>query len=177
MAERRVAEQQLTAEEWRGVLEAVTLHATAMEPSSASTASDAAAGATEDAELPPKLRVAALENALSSAVATGALSDQERIIRSLNAATLMIPRCAVDTDTEILNPRRQFRAVLDALPLTLTEARELSADWRTRDIEEIRKLRSVKNLIRPASALADVLPPEYRDGRISAWEELLVSLP
>lgn len=90
----------------------------------------------------------------------------------------MLVNLAVGTpDQEVCGDLVQHaeELVLRNLPLTFDEARSSVDDWRSLPIAEIRRLRDVKNLLRPLAAVRT--RPEHRSDALQPWVALLPSLP
>lgn len=119
----------------------------------------------------------ALAYALEAAVASGSIDQRESVIRRLNLSVALLQWVPPNPEVDILNPGHQIDLLFQELPMSVEEARDLSADWRTLNIAKIRLLRAVKNLVSPALSLAKKVPEEDHDGRLKAWEEVFPSLP
>ncbi|WP_157850863.1 hypothetical protein [Streptomyces exfoliatus] len=119
----------------------------------------------------------ALGYALNSAVASGVIDHRESVIRLLNLSLAVLRQVPSNAEIDILNPDLLIDLLFRELPMSVEEARDLSADWRTREIAQIRRLRAVKNLLSPALALVRMAFGEDFDERLKAWEEVFPSLP
>lgn len=113
---------------------------------------------------------AAYDQVLRSAVAAGAVSERERIISQVVLSTTMMYRFGADPAVEALNPAAVVQTVLRAIPMPFEQARAKAGRWRTLELERIRDLRHVKNLLRPVAELGD-------DPALQRWLDLLPQLP
>jgi hypothetical protein len=120
---------------------------------------------------------AAMAYVLGAAVASGGFDRRESVIRRLNLSVALLQNVAPNAEVDILNPDLVLELMFQELPLSAGEARRLSADWRSLDISQIRRLRVAKNLVSPALALARVAPGAKLAGRLRAWEDVMPSLP
>ena len=71
--------------------------------------------------------------------------------------------------------RQGRELVLRNVPLTLEETRAVVDGWRELPVEDIRRLRHLKNLLRPLATLP--VPLAQSHGTLQPWIELLPSLP
>jgi hypothetical protein len=111
--------------------------------------------------------------ALRSAEIAGGIDHREYVMRRLNLTAALLDRVAPDREVEILSPEDAFALVLDNLPMSLEEAFRTAPQWRELEIDQIRRLRTVKNMLTPALAIN----ARHNDTRISAWEPVLPMLP
>lgn len=116
---------------------------------------------------------AAYRYALESALGAGAITAEEVVLRRLNLSAALLREVAPDPAVDLLDPGAAAELALRALPLPIDDARRLAPRWRELDIEQIRKLRLAKNLLRPALMINESL----RDPRIAAWEQVVPVLP
>ncbi|MEU2134583.1 hypothetical protein [Streptomyces sp. NPDC018352] len=119
----------------------------------------------------------ALAYALEAAVASGAISRSESVIRRLNLSVALLERVPPNPEVDILNPGHLIDLLFQELPMSAEEARDWSVDWRGLDISQIRLLRLAKNLVSPALRLVKMAPGGEFDGRLKAWGEVFRSLP
>lgn len=163
LAARTPAVPELSSGRWLGVVELMTMRLTA-ECSSLPADSWDTCGS-------------AFAYALEAAVAAGSIDQCESVIRRLNLSVALLEQVPSNLEVEILNPSHLIGLLFQELPMSVEEARDLSVDWRTLDIVQIRRLRAAKNLVSPALRLAMIMSGEELDGRLKAWEEVLPSLP
>ncbi|MEU3752393.1 hypothetical protein AB0H17_06415 [Streptomyces olivoreticuli] len=163
LAARGLTVSELSRGQWLGVVELMTLRLT-NECDSLSGESWATCSS-------------ALAYALEAAVASGSIDARESLIRRLNLSVALLGRIPSSGEVDILNPGHLIDLMLQELPVSVEEARDMSADWRALDITQIRLLRIVKNLVSPAFDLARMASGEDFDGRLKAWEEVFPSLP
>ncbi|GAB3925324.1 hypothetical protein GCM10029976_018400 [Kribbella albertanoniae] len=119
----------------------------------------------------------ALAYALDSAVASGAIDQRECLIRRLNLAVALREQAPPSTGDATLDPSVLIDLLFEELPISAEQARDMSTNWRALDVAQIRTLRSVKNLMSPALALATALPAAEVDPRFKVWREVFPSLP
>ncbi|MFJ9428085.1 hypothetical protein ACIRQY_00350 [Streptomyces sp. NPDC101490] len=119
----------------------------------------------------------ALAYALEAAVTSGSIDQRESVIRRLNLSVALLQQVPPNVEVDILNPGHLIDLLFQELPMSADEARNLSVDWRSLDIAQIRILRAVKNLVSPALSLARLASKGEVDGRLKAWEEVFPSLP
>ncbi|WP_461036962.1 hypothetical protein [Streptomyces mayteni] len=165
LAARRPAVSELTPGEWLGIVQLFTQRLTDE------------AEAEDLSGVPWGSRTTAFAHVLDSAVASGAITHRESVVRRLNASSALLRRFPPDEDVDLLDPGHLVDLLLGELPLSVAEARELSYQWPQREIEVIRLLRRAKLLLSPVVALMKVLPEEYRDDRLAEWEAVFPSLP
>ncbi|GAA3852303.1 hypothetical protein GCM10022243_17450 [Saccharothrix violaceirubra] len=121
--------------------------------------------------------VLALARSHASAVDSGILDDREVLVRRLNLGAVLTRGVPVSREFEILNPDALIAELFRKLPMTIDEARRMSADWRSLEISQIRVLRSVKNLVTPAVQLARVAPGTAWLPMLRLWADILPDLP
>jgi hypothetical protein len=119
----------------------------------------------------------ALAQAFEGAVAAGVIDPLELVVRRLNLSAALFQRIAPNSEVDMLNPNNMLELLFGSLPMSVDEARRLSADWRVLDISQIRHLRVVKNLVSPAVNFAQLVTEESLAARLRSWGELLPSLP
>lgn len=154
---------ELSRGQWLGVVELITMRLT-----------DECGSLSAESRATCSL---ALAYALEAAMASGSIDERESVIRRLNLSVALLQRIPSNDATDILDPIHLIDLLFQALPMSIEEARDLSADWRALDIAQIRLLRSVKNLVSPALSLARLVCREDVDGRLKPWEEVFPSLP
>jgi hypothetical protein len=154
---------ELEASEWLGIVEVIAARLTD-ESRGLSTGSW---GVCSDA----------LDHALNAAVESGAISQTESVIRRLNLSLVLLQSVPTNATISILNPHYQMDLLFQELSMSTEEARTLSIDWRRLEIEKIRRLRTLKNLLSPALALARHVYGDDLDERLKVWESVFPSLP
>ncbi|MFD8419534.1 hypothetical protein [Streptomyces sp. NPDC059466] len=163
LASHTPAQAELTAGQWLGVVELLTMRLT-----------------HEFGDLPSERREicsSAFGHALDSAVASGAIDYRESLIRRTNLSLVLLQDTPPDTSVDLLNPGPLIELLLLEVPMPAEEAGAMSADWRSLDISRIRDLRMAKNLVSPGLAIAGLMREEERDPRLEEWERVLPSLP
>ncbi|GGP09944.1 hypothetical protein GCM10012278_47620 [Nonomuraea glycinis] len=93
-----------------------------------------------------------------------------------NLRALLIADLGPDDDP-LWDPDRLASDVLAVLPLSLEQAAEWAADWRTRSRDEILALRTCKNSLSPMKVVADQMAEGPVRARIDRWLKLWPELP
>lgn len=120
-----------------------------------------------------KICGAAIERVFCSAEASGVITRQEASIRKLNLSVALLKRVPPDPEIEVLNPDAAINLLLRELPISIEDARDMASRWRELDIEQIRRLRLVKNLLSPILGSDQFL----KDARVVAWVDVVLLLP
>ncbi|MFE7635883.1 hypothetical protein ACFU7Z_17820 [Kitasatospora sp. NPDC057518] len=154
---------ELGAGEWLGVVELLTMRLT-----------DECGGLSADAW---RACSSSITYALDAAVATGSIDHREAVIRRLNLSAALLQRVPVDAEVDLLDPNRIMETFLGEIPISIEEARELSTDWRGRDLADIRRLRAAKSLVLPTLIAMRSAVGEDLDPRLKEWEVILPALP
>lgn len=157
------ASSRMSAGEWLGVVEAITLHLS--EGSGDLSREQLATCAT------------ALAYALDAAMASGAIDHRETVIRRLHLCGVLLRQVSPDPTIEIVNPDYLVSLLLQALSVSPEEASALASNWRSLDISQIRELRAVKNLLSPGLALVHLFPDRGFVEHLRPWEGVFPSLP
>ncbi|MFE2971409.1 hypothetical protein ACFXKC_49075 [Streptomyces sp. NPDC059340] len=163
LASHAPAQADLTAGQWLGVVELLTMRLT----------HDFGDLSTEHREICSS----AFGHTLDSAVTSGAIDYRESLIRRINLSLALLQNTPPDTSVDLLNPGPLIELLLLEVPMSAEEAGAMSADWRRLDISQIRDLRMAKNLISPGLAIARLMREEELDPRLQEWERVLPSLP
>lgn len=136
---------------------------------------------TEEAETLPGEELnrgaAALDVALDRAEQAGDMNRNEASIRRLNLASALLRLRGPNPDVVFLNPQRMYEVFSEAVPLSTAQMQDLPADWRTLDIDTIRRLRLVKNLLVPMVEVGPILAQAGFAEDVRVWEEALPLLP
>ncbi|MBB5868555.1 hypothetical protein F4553_001934 [Allocatelliglobosispora scoriae] len=114
---------------------------------------------------------------LSMAKESGVLSDSDSVVRSLNLTSVLLRRAGAEESVRILNPKTAIELFFQYVPLTLVEARRLADDWRGIDMQYIRVLRVVKNLLTPTLRIRLFVGDEQVLSVLSDWEAVYLKLP
>ena len=120
---------------------------------------------------------AAVSYVLTAAVASGAIDDHEAALRRLYLTAALLQRVPPRGDMEILDPNRAIDLFFSSVTVAEDHARRASAEWRSLDIHDIRRLRRAKNLVKPALLIADATGRSDIERRLAAWRETLPLLP
>jgi hypothetical protein len=107
----------------------------------------------------------------------GIVDRKEIAIRALNLTSSVVRAVGPDRRIALRNPTEAMRLFFETIPLSPAEARQLSTDWPTRDISEIRRLRVAKNLVRPAMMLKPFLEDAETRSKLADWEAVYPHLP
>ncbi|MEU7527515.1 hypothetical protein AB0A74_17405 [Saccharothrix sp. NPDC042600] len=112
--------------------------------------------------------------ALDIALDSGGLDEREVTLRLIslchNAAALADPPASLDPDT-------LARRGLALIPLARDEAVRRAANWRERPIEEIRILRTAKNVAGRLDLIADHIRDPDLQREVRAWVAVRDQLP
>ncbi|PJI95129.1 hypothetical protein [Luteimicrobium subarcticum] len=119
----------------------------------------------------------AFDSVLDAAVAGGAIDGQERLVRRLNLTLALLRRIPPEPGSALVDPDEAVRTVLDALPMRAEEASDLASRWRTLDVQQIRALRRLKNVLSPGLAIAGLASANEARRRLEAWADVLPALP
>ncbi|MGO4648181.1 hypothetical protein AB4305_24950 [Nocardia sp. 2YAB30] len=151
--------------DWRGLVEILTARLQLATETAKLSANDFRRALNLYDEI---LRRAATEHGMSS---------QECAERLLNLSSVLFRRYPPQTDIPLLDPNHIVGVFLREVPITLHEAAEQVIDWWDRDLETIKRLRYVKNLVVPASQALRAASYSGIDERIAPWEQLIPQLP
>lgn len=116
-------------------------------------------------------------DALDRAMVSAGLDRTERAIRRLNLMVALIAAVGPSAEHSLRNPNAAVTIFLDALPMEFDEASTLVVDWRQASREDIRRLRSIKNLLRPLIAAVGSVSAVEHGEAVGKWMTLLVQLP
>lgn len=163
LASRTPAPADLASGEWLGVVQLLTMLL--------------ARGCAELAGDSWRRCSAALDHALESAVASGAIDHRETVIRRLNLSAALLQQVPADPNVDLLAPARIARLFLDEVPMAAGEARELAPRWHSLDISLIRRLRYAKSLAFPALLAMRSAGGNEFDERLKEWADVLPLLP
>ncbi|MER7211598.1 hypothetical protein ABT340_31470 [Streptosporangium sp. NPDC000239] len=105
------------------------------------------------------------------------IDHEEGVIRRLNISAALLRRVAPRSEVDLLAPDHVVDLLLRELPVSVDEARDMAARWQSLEIDQIRRLRLVKNLLSPVVGIGDVIPRHTYDSRLKAWIGIFSSLP
>lgn len=114
---------------------------------------------------------------LSFAEKSGIIDELDATIRSLNLTSVLLGKVGSRESISLLSPVAALSSFLAQVPVSLPEARELSENWRTIDISDVRLLRVVKNLLTPASSLKPFVGDGWMRSALCDWEAIYPKLP
>lgn len=121
--------------------------------------------------------VEVLGGLLDHAEQIGGIGHDEVVIRRLHLTAALFDRRGSDPDVALLDAQQMYELFLGAVPFTLAQVRGFPADWRTLDIDTMRRLRLVKNLLTPLLGAKSFLAEAGLGDEVSAWEEMMPRLP
>jgi len=117
-----------------------------------------------------------LADALDRAMLSAGLDPTESAIRRINLMRALIAAVGPSSDS-LRNPDAMVAIFLDALPMEFSEASVLAANWRRASREDIRRLRSIKNLLAPLVGTECPISDAMRKETMEKWMTLLDQLP
>jgi hypothetical protein len=120
---------------------------------------------------------AALDYVFHAAITSGAIDNNEVVIRRINLSAALLQVVSPSVEIDILNPDATIELLLRKIPMSVDEARRLVVNWRSLEIAKIRQLRLIKNLLSPALLIKRTLPEHKFDTQLTAWESIFPSLP
>jgi hypothetical protein len=92
---------------------------------------------------------------------------------TLNLSAALLREVAPDPAVDLLDPEAAADLALRTLQFSVDEVRKLAPRWRELGIEQIRRPRLAKNLLRPMLIMNESL----RKSRIAAWKPVFPALP
>ncbi|ACU77441.1 conserved hypothetical protein [Catenulispora acidiphila DSM 44928] len=123
------------------------------------------------------LGATALDVALDSAEQAGVIDRNEAAIRRLNLMSVLLRLRGPNPDVALLNPQRMYGLFSTAVPLSAAQIREVPPNWRALDVDTIRRLRLVKNLVVPLLGVKSILEQAGFADNLAVWEDALPRLP
>jgi hypothetical protein len=119
----------------------------------------------------------AMFKAIRFAEQVGAIDHRESVLRQMSITLLMLRSHPPDDDIEMLSPRGVLRLFDAELPLSMEEAKSRQVDWNNPDIDELRELRIVKQLVARAIEVRKYITDEARKSELDRWAEIHPRLP
>lgn len=119
----------------------------------------------------------AMIRALRFAEEAGAIDRQEAVIRQMYLTALIVETVPPDDDIELLSPRSVLEFSRKDLAILPDEARRRAVDWHEKDIDDIRELRRIKLLVKPALMLKKYIVDTSFRAQLDRWEEVEPTLP
>ncbi|MFF0572719.1 hypothetical protein [Streptosporangium saharense] len=116
----------------------------------------------------------ALDYVFRAAGKIKAIDHEEEVIRRLNLSAALLRHVAPRSEVDLLDPDHAVDLLLRELPVSADEARDMVVRWRALEINQIRRLRSAKNLLSP---VVDIIPRHTHDSRLRVWMSIFPSLP
>ncbi|MDT5025583.1 MAG: hypothetical protein QOE61_2009 [Micromonosporaceae bacterium] len=116
-------------------------------------------------------------DALDRAMLSADLDRIEWAIRRLNLMSALIAAIGPSSEYSLRNPNAAVAVFLDALPMEFNEASVLVVNWRQASREDIRRLRSIKNLLTPLVNIESLISDAVGKETIGKWMTLLDQLP
>ncbi|MEU4560531.1 hypothetical protein AB0F72_19305 [Actinoplanes sp. NPDC023936] len=152
----------LDAQQWRGLTEVFTAELTA-----------------EAARVPPPdwPRLSdAYTRLLDRAQQAAALDRHECAVRRLNLTSALLHTVAPDQHVGLLDPAASVHIFFDAVAMSPADAHRLADAPGTLAVNDMRRLRAVKNLLQPLLAVKPLLDAEAAR-RLTDWERVYPALP
>lgn len=109
------------------------------------------------------------------AVRQAAMSEREGAIRIANLAVFYLS--ADNVDDAPFEVDSIVAECLDLIEISLDVATEQAKGWKALPLEQIRRLRTAKNLLNPCQRLGDRVTDPALKSRLSGWLRILDSLP
>jgi hypothetical protein len=120
---------------------------------------------------------AGLSHAFSAALRLTPHELSEAVSRRFHLMSVLLRSLPPRRDVPLLDPDGAARMFLDAVPMSRANAVRLSADWRTRDVVEIRQLRRIKNMLTPLLRFSTLIADPGLSARVAEWGALRDRLP
>lgn len=117
-----------------------------------------------------------LADALDKAMLLAGIDRTESAIRRINLMSALVAAVGPSSDS-LRNPDAAVAIFLDALPMEFKEASALVINWRQANREDIRRLRSIKNLLTPLVSIESLVVDAVGKETIGKWMTLLSRLP
>jgi hypothetical protein len=115
--------------------------------------------------------------ALECAHDLGAISREELAVRRNNMGLVLARFGSPREFSPTLAPERLATDSLDCIGLGYQQVAELAAGWRNLDVETIRRLRSIKNIVSPLAGLVGKIDDVDIRNDVARWVALLPILP
>lgn len=159
----RLSEEELEQNQWIGLIELLTMRL--VDACEELSAEDWAGCST------------ALDYVLRTAEKRKAIDREEEVVRRLNLSAALMRHVAPRSGVDFLDPDHAVGLLLRELPVSADEARDMAARWRDLEINQIRRLRSAKNLLSPVVDIMDIVPLHTYEVRLKVWVSIFSSLP
>ncbi|MFC8849462.1 MULTISPECIES: hypothetical protein [unclassified Micromonospora] len=117
-----------------------------------------------------------LAGALDRAMLSADLDPTESAVRQINLMSALMAAVGPSSDS-LRNPDAAMAIFLGALPMEFNEASALVANWRRASQEDIRRLRSIRNLLTPLVGAEALISDAVGKEAIGKWMTLLDQLP
>lgn len=118
-----------------------------------------------------------LADALDRAMLSAGLDRTESAIRRLNLMSALVTAVGPSSAYSLRNPNAAVAIFLDALPMEFNEASVLVVNWRRASRQNIRRLRSIRNLLTPLVDTEGLISDAAGKETIGKWMTLLDQLP
>jgi hypothetical protein len=149
----------MTGQEWLGVLYVFTRHLT-----------EAPTDVADD-------DWADLARAYDTALRMSPYHRFDAVAHRFNLISVLLRSLPPRTDVSLLDPDGAAHLLFEVLPMSREEAVRLSADWRREDIDDIRRLRWIKNMLTPLKRFSHLIADPELSTRVAEWIELRDRLP
>lgn len=114
---------------------------------------------------------------LNHAMASANLHRTEQAISQLNLMRALIEAVGPSSEYSLRSPNAAVALFLDGLPMEFDEASALAVNWPGASLEDIRRLRAIKNLLSPLVGIQSLVSDEAGKETIERWMPLLPQLP
>jgi hypothetical protein len=105
------------------------------------------------------------------------IDQQEVACRILNLSSVLLSDMTTDARVALLSPRFASEIFAKSVPLSLDETARLTGIWRELDVDDIRRLRGVKNLLSPMLRIKESVGNWELPDCLNEWEVLYPKLP
>jgi hypothetical protein len=101
----------------------------------------------------------------------------EAVAHRFNLMSVLLRSLPPRTDVSLLDPDAAAHLFFEVLPMSRGEAVRLSANWRSEDIDDIRRMRWIKNLLTPLKRFNHLISDPALSKSVAEWIELRDRLP
>jgi hypothetical protein len=115
--------------------------------------------------------------AFDVALEMSADGDIPNATRTLNLMSVLFRVRGPRFDIPLLNPDHGAEIFFRASELEIPDARRLALRWSEQSLDDIRRLRNIKNMVTPLVSFVDQLSDPQTKARVYEWGALLPQLP
>lgn len=144
---------------WLGEIQSATLHATTPE--------------SDDRRRWASLAAVLLNKARQ----TGVLDDREVVTRKTNLSAALSHHGKPEDFHPSLRADLVVRESLDAVGMSASQAESTKWALRAEDVNVMRRLRRVRNIVAPTMHVADLVTDDELRQELAAWRDVLPQLP